>query len=268
MTVYDNIAFGLTLQGVDEEIIEKRVQKTAKILGLTDYLDRLPRALSGGQRQRVAIGRAIIRKVGIFLMDEPLSNLDAKQRVTMRYEIAQIHQETGATTIYVTHDQTEAMTLADRIVVMKDGYVQQIGTPYELYHKPANVFVAGFIGEPPMNFVRGIVKNGYISMGDNVLNLKAKYADIGRYEGKEIVFGFRPEAIKLGEAGNACVVKCRVELTEMLGDNTNVYITAGDQQAILKVDSHDTPETDADIVFSIPMEDVYLFDAGTENVIA
>ncbi|MER2142632.1 MAG: ABC transporter ATP-binding protein, partial [Eubacteriales bacterium] len=194
MTVYDNIAFGLTLQGVDEEIIEKRVNKTAKILGLTDYLDRLPRALSGGQRQRVAIGRAIIRKVGIFLMDEPLSNLDAKQRVTMRYEIAQIHQETGATTIYVTHDQTEAMTLADRIVVMKDGYVQQIGTPYELYHKPANVFVAGFIGEPPMNFVRGVVQNGCITMGDNVLNLKAKYADIGWYEGKEIVFGFRPEA--------------------------------------------------------------------------
>ena len=129
MTVYDNIAFGLTLQGVDEDVIEKRVQNTARILGLTDYLDRLPRALSGGQRQRVAIGRAIIRKVGIFLMDEPLSNLDAKQRVTMRYEIAQIHRETGATTIYVTHDQTEAMTLADRIVVMKDGYVQQVGTP-------------------------------------------------------------------------------------------------------------------------------------------
>ena len=137
MTVYDNIAFGLTLQGVDEDVIEERVKNIAGILGLTDYLDRLPRALSGGQRQRVAIGRAIIRKVGVFLMDEPLSNLDAKQRVTMRYEIAQIHQETGATTIYVTHDQTEAMTLADRIVVMKDGYVQQIGTPYELYFKPA-----------------------------------------------------------------------------------------------------------------------------------
>ena len=230
MTVYDNIAFGLTLQGVDEEIIEKRVNKTAKILGLTDYLDRLPRALSGGQRQRVAIGRAIIRKVGIFLMDEPLSNLDAKQRVTMRYEIAQIHEETGATTIYVTHDQTEAMTLADRIVVMKDGYVQQIGTPYELYHKPANVFVAGFIGEPPMNFVRDTVKNGCIAMGDNTLDLRPKYADIGKYEGSEIVFGFRPEAVRLGEADNACVVKCRVELTEMLGDNTNVYITAGDKQ--------------------------------------
>ncbi len=267
MTVFDNIAFGLTLQGVDEEIIEKRVQKTAKILGLTDYLDRLPRALSGGQRQRVAIGRAIIRKVGIFLMDEPLSNLDAKQRVTMRYEIAQIHQETGATTIYVTHDQTEAMTLADRIVVMKDGYVQQIGTPYELYHKPANVFVAGFIGEPPMNFVRDTVKNGCIRMGDNILDLRAKYPDIAKYEDREIVFGFRPEAIKLGEVEGACVVKCRVELTEMLGDNTNVYITAGDRQAILKVDSHDTPETDVDITFSIPLEDVYLFDAETENVI-
>lgn len=131
MTVYDNIAFGLTLQGVDEDVIDAKVKKTAQILGLTDYLDRLPRALSGGQRQRVAIGRALIRKVGIFLMDEPLSNLDAKQRVTMRSEIAQIHRETGATTIYVTHDQTEAMTLADRIVVMKDGYVQQTGTPYE-----------------------------------------------------------------------------------------------------------------------------------------
>ena len=267
MTVYDNIAFGLTLMGVDEDEIDARVKKTAGILGLTDYLDRLPRALSGGQRQRVAIGRAIIRKVGIFLMDEPLSNLDAKQRVTMRYEIAQIHQETGATTIYVTHDQTEAMTLADRIVVMKDGYVQQIGTPYELYHKPANVFVAGFIGEPPMNFVRDVVKNGCIAMGDNTLDLRPKYADIGKYEGKEIVFGFRPEAVRLGEVAGACVVNCRVELTEMLGDNTNVYITAGDKQAILKVDSHDTPDMDADITFSIPMEDVYLFDAQTENVI-
>ena len=266
MTVYDNIAFGLTLQGVDEEIIEKRVMKTAKILGLTDYLDRLPRALSGGQRQRVAIGRAIIRKVGIFLMDEPLSNLDAKQRVTMRYEIAQIHQETGATTIYVTHDQTEAMTLADRIVVMKDGYVQQIGTPYELYYKPANVFVAGFIGEPPMNFVRGTVKGGAIMMGDNRLDLSKKLRDIGRYEGREIVLGFRPESIVLGEK-EGYAIRGKVELTEMLGDNTNVYVTCGDQQAILKVDSHDTPETDVDITFTIPMESVYLFDAETEYVI-
>ena len=267
MTVYDNIAFGLTLQGVGEEVIEQRVKNTARILGLTDYLDRLPRALSGGQRQRVAIGRAIIRKVGIFLMDEPLSNLDAKQRVTMRYEIAQIHRETGATTIYVTHDQTEAMTLADRIVVMKDGYVQQIGTPYELYYKPANVFVAGFIGEPPMNFVHGTVKNGCISMGDNILDLSRKLGDIGKYEGKGIVLGFRPEAIALSDTGEGYPIRCRVELTEMLGDNTNVYVTVGDQQSILKVDSHDTPDTDVDITFTIPLESVYLFDAETEKVI-
>ena len=267
MTVYDNIAFGLTLQGVDEDVIEERVKNTARILGLTDYLDRLPRALSGGQRQRVAIGRAIIRKVGIFLMDEPLSNLDAKQRVTMRYEIAQIHRETGATTIYVTHDQTEAMTLADRIVVMKDGYVQQIGTPYELYFQPANVFVAGFIGEPPMNFVRGTVKNGAIAFGDLSLDLSGKLPRIAEYEGKEIVFGFRPESITLAEQPDAYAIDCRVELTEMLGDNTNVYISVGDQQAILKVDSHDTPETDGPLTFFIPYEGVYLFDGETENVI-
>ncbi|MBR3741525.1 MAG: sn-glycerol-3-phosphate ABC transporter ATP-binding protein UgpC [Clostridia bacterium] len=267
MTVFDNIAFGLTLQGVDEDIIEQRVNNIARILGLTDYLDRLPRALSGGQRQRVAIGRAIIRKVGVFLMDEPLSNLDAKQRVTMRYEIAQIHRETGATTIYVTHDQTEAMTLADRIVVMKDGYVQQTGTPYQLYFEPENVFVAGFIGEPPMNFLRGKVENGAISFGDRKLDLSKKLPDIGRYEGKAIVFGFRPEHIQLGSKENAYVVTCNVELTEMLGDNTNVYVNAGNDQAILKVDSHDTPEADKDITFSIPYENVYLFDGETEKVI-
>ncbi len=267
MTVYDNIAFGLTLQGVDEEVIEQRVLNTARILGLTDYLDRLPRALSGGQRQRVAIGRAIIRKVGVFLMDEPLSNLDAKQRVTMRYEIAQIHRETGATTIYVTHDQTEAMTLADRIVVMKDGYVQQVGTPYELYFKPANVFVAGFIGEPPMNFVRGTVRDGALYFGETRLDLSKKLPDISRYEGKKMVFGFRPESVALGAREDAYRLECQVELTEMLGDNTNVYISAGEDQAILKVDSHDTPDTDSRIEFSIPYESVYLFDGETENVI-
>ncbi len=267
MTVYDNIAFGLTLQGVDEDIIEERVKKIAGILGLTDYLDRLPRALSGGQRQRVAIGRAIIRKVGVFLMDEPLSNLDAKQRVTMRYEIAQIHQNTGATTIYVTHDQTEAMTLADRIVVMKDGYIQQVGTPYQLYFEPQNVFVAGFIGEPPMNFLKGTVKNGTIHFGDIPLDLSKKLPSIQKYEGKDIVFGFRPEGIRLGSCENAYEITCNVELTEMLGDNTNVYVNAGSDRAILKVDSHDTPETDADITFSIPYDSVYLFDGETEMVI-
>ena len=268
MTVYDNLAYGLTLQGVDEDVIEEKVKKTAKILGLTDYLDRLPRALSGGQRQRVAVGRAIIRKVGIFLMDEPLSNLDAKQRVTMRSEITQIHRETGATTIYVTHDQTEAMTMADRIVVMKDGYVQQIGTPYDLYFNPVNVFVAGFIGEPPMNFIRTKVTNGNIEILGTTQSLTALgRPELAACEGKEIVFGFRPEAIQLGQVPDSYTITATVELTEMLGDNTNVYITAGDEKAILKVEPHDTPEMDSKFTFSIPYNTIYIFDAATEKVI-
>ena len=268
MTVYDNIAFGLELQGADEEYIDEKVRNTARILGLTDYLDRLPRALSGGQRQRVAIGRALIRKVGVFLMDEPLSNLDAKQRVTMRGEITQIHRETGATTIYVTHDQTEAMTMADRIVVMKEGYVQQVGTPRELYFDPVNMFVAGFIGEPPMNFIRSKVSGGKIKVGTEQLDLSHKLeGKLAQYEGKELVFGFRPESILLGKHDNAYVLPAAVELTEMLGDNTNVYIKMESDQAILKVDPHDTPEVDSTITFSIPYENVYLFDGATENVI-
>ena len=266
MTVYDNLAFGLTLQGIDEDIIEKKVKNVAGVLGLTDYLDRLPKALSGGQRQRVAVGRAIIRKVGIFLMDEPLSNLDAKQRVTMRSEITDIHNKTGATTIYVTHDQTEAMTMADRIVVMKEGYIQQVGTPYDLYFNPVNVFVAGFIGEPPMNFVRATLKKGKITIGKNTLDLSHKLGDkAAKYEGKEIVFGFRPEAIVLGKAENSLSIKASVELTELLGDNTNVYVDIQGEKSILKVNPHDTPEMDSDIEFSIPFESVYLFDGETEK---
>ena len=266
MTVYDNLAFGLTLQGIDEDIIEKKVKNVAGILGRTDYLDRLPKALSGGQRQRVAVGRAIIRKVGIFLMDEPLSNLDAKQRVTMRSEITDIHNKTGATTIYVTHDQTEAMTMADRIVVMKEGYIQQVGTPYDLYFNPVNVFVAGFIGEPPMNFVRATLKKGKITIGKNTLDLSEKLGDkAAKYEGKEIVFGFRPEAIVLGKTENSLSIKASVELTELLGDNTNVYVDIQGEKSILKVNPHDTPEMDSDIEFSIPFESVYLFDGETEK---
>ena len=266
MTVYDNLAFGLTLQGIDEDIIEKKVKNVAGILGLTDYLDRLPKALSGGQRQRVAVGRAIIRKVGIFLMDEPLSNLDAKQRVTMRSEITDIHNKTGATTIYVTHDQTEAMTMADRIVVMKEGYIQQVGTPYDLYFNPVNVFVAGFIGEPPMNFVRATLKKGKITIGKNTLDLSEKLGDkAAKYEGKEIVFGFRPEAIVLGKAENSLSIKASVELTELLGDNTNVYVDIQGEKSILKVNPHEIPEMDSDIEISIPFESVYLFDGETEK---
>ena len=268
MTVYDNLAFGLSLQGVDEDIIDKRVQKTAKILGLTEYLDRMPRALSGGQRQRVAVGRSIIRKVGIFLMDEPLSNLDAKQRVTMRSEITQIHQETGATTIYVTHDQTEAMTMADRIVVMKDGYVQQIGTPRDVYFHPVNMFVAGFIGEPPMNFIRCAVKDGCVSLGDHTLDLSGKLGDqLNEYEGKEIIFGFRPEAVVLGENSAKYALSGAVEITEMLGDNANVYLDISGDKVIVKVSPHEIPPLESELVFSIPEESIYLFDAKTEMVI-
>ena len=269
MSVYDNMAFGLSLQGVDEDVIEERVLATAKILGLTDYLDRKPRALSGGQRQRVAVGRAIIRKVGIFLMDEPLSNLDAKQRVTMRSEITDIHRKVGATTIYVTHDQTEAMTMADRIVVMKNGYIQQVGTPYDLYFKPVNVFVAGFIGEPPMNFIHSTVQNGCVEIGKESLSLAdILEADVLKaYEGKKIVFGFRPEAIELGNKADSYVLSADVELTELLGDNTNVYIDIDGTKSILKVDPHNTPKMDTRIEFSIPHNLVYLFDGETENVI-
>ncbi len=269
MSVYDNLAFGLSLQGVDEDVIDEKVHNIAKILGLTDYLDRKPRALSGGQRQRVAVGRAIIRKVGIFLMDEPLSNLDAKQRVTMRSEITDIHRKVGSTTIYVTHDQTEAMTMADRIVVMKDGYIQQVGSPYELYFNPVNMFVAGFIGEPPMNFVRSDVKGGSISVLGREIELSHLISDddLKSREGKPVALGFRPEGIVLGEQENAYVFEATVDLTELLGDNTNVYVSDGDTSLILKVDPHDTPEMDTKITFSVPYANAYLFDGESEFVI-
>ncbi len=270
MTVYDNLAFGLTLQGVDDDVIEKRVISVAKILGLSDYLERLPRELSGGQRQRVAVGRAIIRKVDIFLMDEPLSNLDAKQRVTMRSEIMQIHRQTGATTIYVTHDQTEAMTMADRIVVMKDGYIQQIGTPYDLYFSPVNMFVAGFIGEPPMNFVETRIVNGVLDIPNNPIDLN-RFADrqvIEEYEGREVAFGFRPEAVQLsdGEAPEKCfALLSKVELVELLGDNTNVYADMYGQNVIFKVDPHLSPDTGTGFECYLPYDGVYLFDKQTEK---
>lgn len=270
MSVYENLAFGLTLQGVDDDVIEQKVLSTAKILGLSDYLDRKPRELSGGQRQRVAVGRAIIRKVDIFLMDEPLSNLDAKQRVTMRSEITQIHRETGATTIYVTHDQTEAMTMADRIVVMKEGYIQQVGTPYDLYFNPVNMFVAGFIGEPPMNFISATVNEGKITIGDTTLDLTqiADKSILDKYEGKEISLGFRPEAVKLGKResfAKSYKIPCYVELTELLGDNTNVYIDMHGVKAIAKVDPHGAPDVGDKPELIIPFESVYLFDNHTEK---
>ena len=279
LTVAENLGFGLTLEGIDADIIDERVAATAKILGLTDYLERFPRQLSGGQCQRVAVGRALIRKVSIFLMDEPLSNLDAKQRVTMRSEIKQIHRSVGATTIYVTHDQTEAMTMSDRIVVMKSGgYVQQIGTPYELYFYPKNLFVAGFIGEPPMNFIRGTVEGGHFKTETLDLDIKPIVKDAKAIEGKNVVFAFRPEAVgvygvekkgtaKPAEKEEGYVISSNVDLTELLGDTTNVYANVGNVNVILKVNPHHTPEMGSEFKFVIPHKAAYLFDAETEEVI-
>lgn len=270
LTVYENLAFGLTLEGIDADVIEEKVQATAKILGLTEYLERFPRALSGGQCQRVAVGRALIRKVNIFLMDEPLSNLDAKQRVTMRSEIKQIHRSVGATTIYVTHDQTEAMTMSDRIVVMKSGgYVQQIGTPFELYFYPKNLFVAGFIGEPPMNFIRGLVTDGKIEIAEGVkIDLAPVVKDVAALEGKEAVFAFRPEAVKVETEGeNNYVIESQVDLTELLGDTTNVYANVGKVNVILKVNPHNTPVMGAKFKFAVPYNAAYVFDGETENCV-
>ena len=271
LTVYENLAFGLTLEGIDADIIEEKVQATAKILGLTDYLERFPRALSGGQCQRVAVGRALIRKVNIFLMDEPLSNLDAKQRVTMRSEIKQIHRSVGATTIYVTHDQTEAMTMSDRIVVMKSGgYVQQIGTPYELYFYPKNLFVAGFIGEPPMNFLRGVVENGKFKGYGLEFDLAPVVRDVHSIEGKKVVFAFRPEAIKVENKGESYQIKSKVELTELLGDTTNVYAVVGEEEKvniILKVNPHHAPVMGSDFSFYVPHTAAYIYDAETEEIV-
>ncbi len=274
MTVYENMAFGLTLKGINEDIIEGRVKRTAKILGLSEYLDRKPRELSGGQRQRVAVGRAIIRHVEVFLMDEPLSNLDAKQRVTMRSELIHIHRRVGATTIYVTHDQTEAMTMADKIVVMKDGHIQQVGTPHELYFSPVNQFVAGFIGEPPMNFIECDTTGGVLDCtGTDVsFDLCRAFPQICRaYEGKKLVVGFRPEAVSFLKPGmnaqTGITVETTVSLTELLGDSVNVYTSIGEHRLIMKVSPYDEPRPGDVCRFHVPYESLYLFDGGTTQTL-
>jgi multiple sugar transport system ATP-binding protein len=268
LSVYENLAFGLNLEGLDEDIIEEKVVHTAKVLGLEDYLDRKPRELSGGQCQRVAVGRAIIRKVNIFLMDEPLSNLDAKQRVSMRAEIVDLHRKIGATTIYVTHDQTEAMTMADRIVVMNEGFIQEVGTPEELYFKPVNKFVAGFIGEPPMNFIASKVEKHTLCFTKAAQRLDIlKQFPVSGYT--ELDFGFRPEAIILGHSAEQDVINlsAEVELTELLGDTTNVYAMIGEHPVILKVNPYDTPKIGSICHFHIHCNAVYLFDKNSGKTI-
>lgn len=232
MSVYDNMAFGLKLRKFATSEIKKRVQDAAEILGLSDLLDRKPKELSGGQRQRVAVGRAIIRKPKVFLFDEPLSNLDAKLRVQMRLEISKLHQQLGATMIYVTHDQTEAMTMGDRITVLKDGLIQQVDTPLNLYNYPVNHFVAGFIGSPAMNFFKGRVSmaagsNVFFETDDSKFELPDEFRiGLQPYLGQEIVMGIRPEHIFLSDGNNKYLtLKKKVEVTEPVGNETFFYFS-------------------------------------------
>ena len=275
MTVYDNMAFGLKLRKYDKAEIKKRVENAADILGLTEYLQRKPAALSGGQRQRVALGRAIVRDAKVFLMDEPLSNLDAKLRVAMRAEIAKLHQRLETTTIYVTHDQTEAMTMADRIVIMKDGFVQQIGSPKEVYNKPVNIFVAGFIGSPAMNFFNvtlnnGVVRDGY-GLELRVPEGRNKVLVEKGYEGKELVFGIRPEDINSEQvaidASPESTVRSEVVVSELLGAETMLYTRIGDTEFISKVDARDFHSPGETIDLSFNINKAHFFDKETEEVI-
>ena len=226
MTVRDNMAFSLTLLNAPKAVMDEKVGRAASILGLEPYLDRYPRQLSGGQRQRVAMGRAIVRDPQVFLFDEPLSNLDAKLRVQMRAEIKDLHQRLGTTTIYVTHDQIEAMTMADKIVVMNGGNVEQIGAPLELYDRPNNLFVAGFIGSPAMNFLRGEIRGGAFWMGE--ISLPLPTGGGGAVEGQKVIYGMRPEHLRLDLAG----VAATVHVTEPTGSETQVIMHLGAVQVV------------------------------------
>ncbi|MCT0050156.1 ABC transporter ATP-binding protein [Lactococcus lactis] len=283
MTVFDNMAFGLKLRKFKKDEIKRRVEEAGTILGLSDLLDRKPADLSGGQRQRVAMGRAIVRDAKVFLMDEPLSNLDAKLRVSMRTEIAKIHRRIGATTIYVTHDQTEAMTLADRIVIMSSspnsdktgtvGRVEQIGTPQELYNEPANKFVAGFIGSPAMNFFNVKVASGKLTNNEG-LNMdlpegKAKLLKEQGYEGKEVILGIRPEDIQASNLAQQAypnqTIEAEVVVSELLGAETMLYLRAGSTEFVSRVEARDFRNPGEKITVALNLNKSHLFDAQTEH---
>ena len=271
MSVYDNMAFGLKLRKMPKDEIDKRVQNAADILGLTPYLDRKPKALSGGQRQRVALGRAIVRDAKVFLMDEPLSNLDAKLRVAMRAEIIKLHERIGTTTIYVTHDQIEAMTMASRIVVMKDGYIQQVGAPKDIYDNPNNIFVGGFIGTPPMNFLSGkIAGNKFVGEGINVVVPEEKLQIIkdNKMEDQDLILGVRPEHIHDQDKQKAMyedsLVKMTVEVAELLGAETNIHATIGSESITAKVNARTDISIGDVIELAFDMSKVHFFDPETE----
>ena len=284
MTVYDNMAFGLKLRKYSKEDIEKRVNEAAEILGLKEFLQRKPADLSGGQRQRVAMGRAIVRDAKVFLMDEPLSNLDAKLRVSMRAEIAKIHRRIGATTIYVTHDQTEAMTLADRIVIMSAtknpagtgtiGRVEQIGTPQEVYKHPANKFVAGFIGSPAMNFFEVTLEDGRLVGPNRDFSLQVPEGNLKGlrekgYEGNKLIFGIRPEDINMEpaflETFPESVLTAKISVSELLGAESHLYCAVGGSEFVAKVDARDHMNTGSSIKLGFDLNKAHYFDAETED---
>ena len=284
MTVYDNMAFGLKLRKYSKEDIDKRVNEAAEILGLKEFLQRKPADLSGGQRQRVAMGRAIVRDAKVFLMDEPLSNLDAKLRVSMRAEIAKIHRRIGATTIYVTHDQTEAMTLADRIVIMSAtknpagtgtiGRVEQIGTPQEVYKHPANKFVAGFIGSPAMNFFEVSVEGDRLVGLNGDFSLKVPEGSLKGlkekgYQGKKVILGIRPEDINMEpaflETFPESVLTAKISVSELLGAESHLYCAVGGSEFVAKVDARDHMNTGSSIKLGFDLNKAHYFDVETED---
>ncbi|BDZ32328.1 sn-glycerol-3-phosphate ABC transporter ATP-binding protein UgpC [Lactiplantibacillus sp. WILCCON 0030] len=275
MTVAGNMAFGLKLRKYSKADIAKRVDNAAEILGLTDFLDRKPADLSGGQRQRVALGRAIVRDAPIFLMDEPLSNLDAKLRVSMRAEIAKLHRRLNTTTIYVTHDQTEAMTMADRVVVMSTGQIQQIGTPSEIYDRPRNMFVAGFIGSPAMNFFNVSYRDGVINDHKGVeLHVPEGMSNIldkRGYNGKEIVFGIRPEDIHTEkvfiDTWPKQTVRATINVSELLGATSQLYSQVGDTEFVANVDARDFHQPGAVIDMGFDINKAHFFDKDNHSSI-
>jgi len=278
MSVYDNMAFGLKLRKIPKAEIEKRVREAANILGIGELLDRKPKQLSGGQRQRVAVGRAIVRDPAVFLMDEPLSNLDAKLRVQARAEISKLHHRLGTTFIYVTHDQTEAMTMGTRIAVQKDGFMQQIASPQVLYDTPNNVFVAGFIGSPSMNFfdvtLTGTKDELYVDGGTFRLRVppdKAQvYAEQG-YLGKDVIFGTRPEDIYDPDYVATTIYEQRiqttVDVTELMGNEVFVYLLTGDKQFIARVDPRTKAHVGGSFDAVVNMDRMHIFDRDTEVAI-
>jgi multiple sugar transport system ATP-binding protein len=268
MSVYDNLAFGLKLRKTPKNEIERRVKEGAAILGLDRFLDRKPKALSGGQRQRVALGRAIVREPAVFLMDEPLSNLDAKLRVQTRAEIARLHQRLGTTTVYVTHDQVEAMTMGDRIAVMRDGLLQQVGTPQELYDHPDNVFVAGFIGSPAMNFATTRTEGEQLMLGNAKLTLagQAARAAADRPKGSELLIGFRPEHLDVADGrGDTVSLPARVDVVEYLGNEELIHAQTEGNEIVALIPSDRRVKAGEQVELAVPLDKLHLFDPETEK---